>query len=75
MSASGVRCTDTSLTGVRDVPDGAGAVIGNEEKAVTADGDVDGTAPDLAIGGDEAGEEVIVFSGGFAVDHARVMTA
>jgi hypothetical protein len=51
------------------VPDGAGAVIGDEHAAVFGDGDVYGSAPDLAVFGDEAGEEVFVAAVGLAVVH------
>src|SRR5271168_2782807 len=57
------------LAGVADAPDAAGAVVGDVEGAVVADGDADGTAPDLAVSGDEAGEEVLVLAGGLAVLH------
>jgi len=51
------------------VPDAAGAVVGDEEAAVVAYSDANRTAPDLAVGSDEAGEEVVVLAGGFAVFH------
>ncbi len=51
------------------MPDGAAAVVGDVEAAVVAYGDADGPAPDLAVGGDEAGEEVVVLAGGVAVFH------
>src|ERR1700722_7388911 len=57
------------LAGVGDAPDAARAVVGDVEGAVVADGDAYGTAPDLAVGGDEAGEEVLVLAGGLAVLH------
>ena len=40
------------LAHVADAPDAACAVVGNEEAAVVADGDANGPAPDLAVGGD-----------------------
>ena len=43
------------LAGVGDVPDAAGAVVGDEEAAVAGYGYAYGTAPDLAVLGDEAG--------------------
>ncbi len=57
------------LAYVGDVPDGAAAVVGYVEAAVVAYGDAYGAAPDLAFGGYEAGEEVVVFAGGLAVLH------
>ena len=54
------------------MPDGAAAVVGYVEAAVGSYGDSYGTAPDLAVGGYEAGEEVIVFPGGVAVFHGDV---
>ena len=44
------------------MPDGAAAVVGDEELAVFGDGDAHWPAPDLAVGGDEAGEEVFVLA-------------
>ena len=49
--------------GISDVPDDFGAVVGDEEGSVFGDGDADRATPDLAIGGDEAGEEVFVLAG------------
>ena len=46
-----------------------GAVVGNEHAAVLGDGDVYGAAPDLAVFGNEAGEEVFVATIGVAVEH------
>ncbi len=51
------------------MPDGAAAVVGYVEAAVGAYGYAYGAAPDLAVGGYEAGEEVVVFAGGVAVLH------
>ena len=42
------------------MPDAAASVVGDEEAAVFADGDAYRAAPDLAVRGDEAGEEVVV---------------
>ena len=54
---------------VSDVPDGAGAVVGDEQAAVFGDGDAYWAAPDLAVFGDETGEEVFVAAVGVAVVH------
>ena len=51
----GLCLLDTLLAGIGDVPDGAGAIVGDEEAAVVGHGDADGPAPDLAVFGDEAG--------------------
>ena len=53
------------------MPDGARTVIGHEQGAVAALRDAYRPAPDLAVGGDEAGEEVLVFAGGVAVVHGE----
>src|ERR1700679_2284271 len=51
---------------VGDVPDGAAAVVGYVEAAVVGYGYSHGAAPDLAVSGDEAGEEGVVLAGGVA---------
>ena len=43
-----------------------------KRRAVVGDGDADWPAPDLAVGGDEAGEEVVVLAGSMAVVHGDV---
>lgn len=63
------RCVFYLFAGVGDAPDAPGAVVGDVEGAVVACGDAYGAAPDLAVGGDEAGEEVLVLAGGVAVAH------
>jgi len=57
------------LAGVGDVPNAARAIVGDEEAAIFSDSDADGAAPDLAVRGDEAGEEVFVAAFGSAVVH------
>src|ERR1700735_5629921 len=59
------------LAGVGNVPNAPGAVVGDEEGAVVGYGDADGTTPDLAVGGDEAGEEVFILTGGVTVAHGH----
>ena len=62
---------ERSFADVGDVPDGAGAVVGDEHAAVFGDGDAYGTAPDLAVFGDETGEEVFIAAVGVAVVHGN----
>ena len=54
------------------MPDRAGAIVGNEQAAVFADSDAYRAAPDLAVFGDKAGEEVFVAAVGVAVVHGDV---
>src|SRR5882724_2847209 len=63
--------------GVRHPPDGAGGVVGDEQGAVMGDGDADRAAPDLAVVDHEAGEEILVFAGRYAVlqQHADHLAA
>ncbi len=74
MRASG-RIFDVLLAGVADMPDGVGAVVGDEERSIPGDGDADGAAPDIAVRSGEAGEEVLVFAGGMAVLMGTRMTS
>src|SRR6185437_1853614 len=64
-----IRTCCELLAGVDDVPHAARAVIGDEERAVRCDRDTNGTAPDLAVFGDKAIEEVVILAGGMAVLH------
>src|SRR5271166_3576532 len=54
------------------MPDRAGAIVGDEQAAVFGDRDAYRPAPDLAVIGDEAGEEVFVAAVGAAVVHGDV---
>src|SRR6185437_3740415 len=54
-------------SGVADAPDGARAVVADEQRAVVHHGDRDRTSPDFAVRRDETGDEVLVFTGGFAM--------
>ncbi len=58
--------------GVGYAPDGAGAVVYDDEAAVVGYGYADGAAPDLAVLGDEAGEEVVVLAGGVTVQSGNI---
>src|ERR1017187_9927676 len=57
------------LARIGDMPHRAAAVVGNEQAAILGDSEADGTAPDLAVGGDETGEEVVVLAGRATVVH------
>ena len=59
------------FAGVGNVPDALGAVVRDEERAVVASGDAYGAAPDFAVRGDEAGEEILVLASGVAVAHGN----
>src|SRR5271155_202381 len=63
---------ERSFADVSDVPDGTGSVVGDEQATVFGDGDTYGTAPDLAVFGDEAGKEVFIAAVGVAVVHGDV---
>jgi len=54
------------LAGVADSPDGVGAVVAYQQGAVGGYGGADGAAPDVAVGEDEAGEEILILAGGVA---------
>src|ERR1700722_2109161 len=54
---------------VSDMPNRAGAIVGNEQAAVFGYGDAYGAAPDLAVFGDEAREEVFVATIGVTIVH------
>src|SRR5580658_2035658 len=54
------------------MPNGAGAIVGDEQATVFGDGDAYGAAPDLAVFRDETGEEVFVTAVGVAVVHGDV---
>src|SRR5437763_9286743 len=66
-----------SLAGIGDAPDGARAVVGDEQRAVIAHSDADRAAPDLAVGGDEASQKILILAGGMAVSqrHAHHLIA
>ena len=51
----------------RDAPDAAAGIVGEEQSAVGRDRDADRAAPDLAVRGDEAGDEVLIFTRSFSV--------
>ena len=55
--------------GVGNVPDGAGAIVCDEDAAVFGDGDTDRPPPDPAVSRHETGEEVFVTAIGMAVVH------
>src|SRR5579872_4714279 len=59
------------MADVAHVPDGPGAVVGDEERAIGSLRDSYGTSPHGAVGRDEAGEEVFVFAGCVAVMHGQ----
>src|ERR1700677_2192824 len=61
--------SDHLFAQVGDMPNGARSVICDEHAAVVRDGDTDRSTPDLAILGDEPGEEVLVTAIGMAVVH------
>src|SRR5664279_1392022 len=46
-----------------DAPDGAVAVLGDQQRAVVSHRDADRPAPDVAVVEDEAGDEILVFAG------------
>src|SRR3954467_15506275 len=54
-----------------DAPDGAVAVFGDEQRAIMRDGDADRPAPHLAVIDHKAGDEVLVFAGGYSVLEAN----
>src|SRR5579862_6115374 len=56
-----------SLSDVADAPDRLRSVVADHQCAVVRDGDADRTSPDLAIGGHETGDEILVFAGGLSV--------
>ena len=57
-----------------DAPDGAVAILGDEQRAVVGDRDADRPAPDLAVVDDEAGHEILVFAGRHAVLETAMRT-
>ena len=59
------------LAGVGDAPDGVGHVVGDVESAVRAGDNACGTSPDGAVCVDEAGHEVFILAGGYAVLQAN----
>ena len=53
------------------------AVLADQERPVICDGDADWTTPDSAVADDEAGQEILVFTGRLPIldedaDHRRV---
>jgi hypothetical protein len=65
-------CFDSSVSRlfprITHPPDAVGAVVGDQQAAVLCDRDADRAAPDIAAFRDEAGQEVLVLAGGFAMD-------
>src|SRR6184192_1564057 len=70
-SLAGKDSSSASVTGsirgvlfavIRDPPNGVRSIVGDEERAVGANGDADRAAPHVAVGRDEAGEEVLEFA-------------
>ena len=57
------------LARVGDAPHAAGAVVGDVEVSIAADGDTDRTAPHLTVFGHESSEEVFVAALGLTVVH------
>src|ERR1035441_8484031 len=60
------------LAGVGHMPHGTAPVVGDEQRPVLSDRDPHRAAPDLAVGGDKAGQEVVVLPGGVAVVQGNV---
>src|ERR1700744_1515756 len=60
---------DDLFTCVDDVPDSFGAIVGDEQRTVFGYRNTHRPTPDLAVRGDEAGQEVLVFAGGVTVFH------
>src|ERR1035441_2913316 len=60
------------LTGIGHMPHGAAPVVGDEQRPVLSDRDPHRAAPDLAVGSDKAGQEVVVLAGGVAVVQGNV---
>src|SRR5580698_1525474 len=71
-SANSANSAHAALfAGIGYVPDGFGAVVGDEEAAVAGLRYAYRSSPYGAVGEDEAGEEVFVFAGGVAVLHGQ----
>ncbi len=56
-------------------PDGVRAVVGDQQRSILGHGDAHRTAPHLAVGKHEAGEEVFIFSRGLAAAMGTVITS
>src|SRR5690349_5360445 len=52
---------------IGDAPDGAVAVLGEDQRAVLGDSDADRPAPDIFVGDDEAGGEILILAGRLAI--------
>src|SRR3984885_5189074 len=57
------------FAGIRDSPDRAARILGDQQRAVLGYRHADGPAPDLRIVNHEAGGEIVVFAGRHAVVH------
>ena len=55
-----------SFSCVGNAPDGVRTVIGNQQRPVDGRCHANGTAPDISVGKDEAGEEILVATVGVA---------
>src|SRR6266700_6332197 len=49
------------LSGVANPPNGLGAVVGNQQRAIRSDRNADGAPPNVSIIHDESGHEILIF--------------